>query len=231
MDALKILLTAPLSAVALFIITRIIGRKQLSELDLFDYVTGITIGSIAAELATDLEDPLQPFIALIIWSLISLALSLIGNKFNRSRKFINGEPIVIMKNGKLLRNNFSKCKLDLSEFLMLARQAGYFDLSEVDCAIAEYNGKISFLPVAENRPACPEDLNITVDKAKMFSEVILDGEIIEDKLKTLGFDRTWLTGKLDEMKLPGHRDIFLALCSEDGELLTYPMGSKPKEIS
>ena len=65
----------------------------------------------------------------------------------------------------------------------------------------------------------------------MFSEVILDGEIIEDKLKKLGFDRTWLTGKLDEMKLPAHRDIFLALCSEDGELLAYPMGSKPKEIS
>lgn len=222
MKILWVLLAAPLSAAALFFITKVIGRKQLSQLDLFDYVTGITIGSIAAELATELEEPMRPLLALAAWAVISVALSLIGNKSNRSRRFINGSPVMLMKGGRLIRENFARCRLDLSEFLMMARQAGYFDVGEIDSAVAEYNGKVSFLPKAEKKPLCPADTGAAAQKAEVYRAVILDGEIMRETLGSLGFDEVWLKRRLDEMKAPGVGEIFLAVCSESGETEVYP---------
>lgn len=128
MDILKVVLTALLSAVVLFIAAKIMGHKQVAQLDFFDYITGITIGSIAAELATELEQPWKPLIAVIVYGLISLVLSIITNKAPRLRKYINGTPTILMNNGTLYRGNMKKAKLDLSEFMMLCRQQGYFNL-------------------------------------------------------------------------------------------------------
>ena len=141
MELIKVLLTTVLSAFVLFVITKLIGKKQFSQLDIFDYVTGITIGSIGAELATELEDPLKPLTAMIAWGAVSYILSVIEDKVNRARKYINGSPGMLMNNGKLMRKQFAKSKIDLSEFLMTARQAGYFDLSEVKSAILETTEK------------------------------------------------------------------------------------------
>ena len=108
MDIIKVLLTSLLSIVALFIITKIMGHKQIAQLDFFDYINGITIGSVAAELATELEEPWKPLISLIIYGGVSVALSLITNKFPKSRKYINGSPTILMNEGKLYRKNMKK---------------------------------------------------------------------------------------------------------------------------
>ena len=127
MDIVKVVLTSLLSAVALFVIAKIMGHKQMSQLDLFDYVTGITIGSIAAELATELEEPLKPLIAMVVYGVITVILTLLTSKLPRIRKFINGTPTIILNNGKLYRKNMKKAKMDLSEFMVLCRQEGYFN--------------------------------------------------------------------------------------------------------
>ena len=108
MEILKIILTSALSAASLFIIAKIMGHKQMSQLDFFDYITGITIGSIAAELATELEKPFKPLIAMIVYGAIAVLLTLIASKFPKSRKFINGSPTILMKNGKIYRKNMKK---------------------------------------------------------------------------------------------------------------------------
>ena len=108
MDIIKVLLTSLLSIVALFIITKIMGHKQIAQLDFFDYINGITIGSVAAELATELEEPWKPLISLIIYGGVSVVLSLITNKFPKSRKYINGSPTILMNEGKLYRKNMKK---------------------------------------------------------------------------------------------------------------------------
>ena len=105
MEILKVILTSLLSVVTLFLITKIMGHKQMAQLDFFDYITGITIGSIAAELATELEQPWKPLIALVIYGVISVLLSLLINKVPRIRKYLYGAPTVIMDNGKLSRKN------------------------------------------------------------------------------------------------------------------------------
>ena len=135
MDMIKVIWTALLSVAALFIITKIMGHKQVAQLDFFDYVSGITIGSIGAELATELEEPHRPLIALAVYGFSSLILNLLAHKIPRTRKYINGTPTILMDGDKLYRKNLKKAKLDLSEFMLLCREQGYFDLGEIQTAV------------------------------------------------------------------------------------------------
>ncbi|MDD6284290.1 MAG: DUF421 domain-containing protein [Firmicutes bacterium] len=220
MEFLFTALTALLSVAVLFILAQIMGRKQISELNLYDYINGITIGSIAAELATELEKPLKPLIAMIVYASVSVLLSYISNKHARARKFISGAPVVIMSGGKIDREMMKKKKLDLSELLMLCRQQGYFNLDDIETAVYENNGRLSVLPKSQARPANPSDMHLTVDKATHPIEVITDGEIMSDHLSDLGLNEAWLIGQL---KSDGYKvsDIFLAMCDQNKKLQIF----------
>ena len=223
MDIVKLLLTALLSVVALFIITKMMGHKQVAQLDFFDYVNGITIGSIGAELATELEKPYKPLIALAVYGLASLILNEIAHKIPRTRKYINGSPTILMSDGKLYRKNLKQAKLDLSEFMLLCREQGYFDLDEISVAIFEHNGKLSILPKAANRPATPEDLKITARQVHIGVEVIMFGRIMEENLSRMGCTRNWLTGQLQSQGHTDAKEIFLDIYRpEEKKLTLYP---------
>ena len=223
MEIIKVILTALLSVIALFIITKLMGHKQVAQLDFFDYVCGITIGSIGAELATELEEPEKPLIALAIYGVASMVLNLIAHKIPRTRKYINGTPTILMNDGKLYRKNLHQAKLDLSEFLLLCREQGYFDLDEIQTAVFEHNGKLSILPKAANRPATPEDLKITAKATHIGVEVIMDGRVMGENLSRIQRDMNWLTKQL---KLQGYKDakeIFLGVYRpEEDKLTLYP---------
>ncbi len=220
MEFIKVILTSILSVAALFIITKIMGHKQVAQLDFFDYVSGITIGSIGAELATELEKPYKPLIALVIYCISSLILTLLAHKFPRTRKYINGTPTILMNSGRLYRKNLKKSKLDLSEFMLLCREQGYFDLDEIQTAIFEHNGKLSILPKAANRPATPEDLKIPVKKAHIGIELIMDGEIMGGNLQRLGRDKKWLLKQLKSQGFKESKDVFLAIYHEEDDKMT-----------
>ena len=221
MDIIKVSLTAILSAVVLFITAKTMGHKQMSQLDFFDYITGITIGSIAAELATELEEPLKPLIAIIIYGLITFILNLITSKFPKSRKFINGTPTIIFNNQKLYRQNLKKAKLDLSEFLVMCRQQGYFNLSEIQTAIFEYNGNLTVLPASFKRPVTPDDLKIPVEAEYICTEVIMDGRVLHENLKRKGLDLNWLQNQLKLQGVSSPKEILLGLCDYTGKLILY----------
>ena len=223
METIKVILTALLSVVALLVITKIMGHKQVAQLDFFDYVSGITIGSIGAELATELEKPYRPLIALAVYGLVSILLRLLAQKLPRTRKYINGTPTILMHEGKLYRNNLKKAKLDLSEFMLLCRERGYFDLDEIQTAVFEHNGKLSVLPKAANRPATPEDLKIAVKATHIGVEVILDGRVMGDNLSRLGKDENWLEKQLKRQGYEDAKEIFLAVYRpEENKLTLYP---------
>ena len=223
MDIIKVILTALLSVAALFIITKIMGHKQVSQLDFFDYVSGITIGSIGAELATELEEPYKPLIALSVWGVASLILNFLTRKFQETRKYINGTPTILLNDGKLYRKNLKKAKLDLSEFMLLCREEGYFDLDEIQLAVFEHNGKLSILPRAANRPITPEDLKITAKATHIGVEVIMDGRIMGDNLSRVGKDEAWLAMKLKAQGYRHAKDILLAIYRPEEDRLTlYP---------
>lgn len=223
MDIIKVVLTALLSVIALFIVTKLMGHKQVAQLDFFDYVSGITIGSIGAELATELESPLKPLLALGIYGVVSILLNLITSKFPKMRKYINGTPTILMNDGKIYRKNLKQAKLDLSEFMLMCRERGYFDLADIQTAIFEHNGKLSILPKAENRPATPSDLKIAAQATHIGAEVIMDGQIMGENLFRVGRDENWLKKRLN---LQGHKnakEIFLGVyCLDEDKLTLYP---------
>ncbi len=221
MEILKVVLTSLLSAAALFIIAKCIGHKQMSQLDFFDYITGITIGSIAAELATELEEPLKPLVAMIIYGSITVILSIATNKMPGIRKFVNGTPTIIMNNGKLYRKNMKKAKLDLSEFMVLCRQEGYFNLCDIQTAIFEYNGRLTILPVSTKRPVNPEDMKLTPQPEHISTEVIMDGRILDENLKRMKLDKAWLNKRLNEQGFKSAKEVFLGLCDKKQQLFLY----------
>lgn len=221
MDFIKVILTSLLSAVALFIIAKIIGHKQMSQLDFFDYITGITIGSIAAELATELEEPLKPFIAMVVYGVVSFFLSILTSKLQRLRKLVNGTPSIIMDSGKIYRNNMKKAKLDLSEFMVMCRQQGYFNLSDIQTAVFEYNGNLTILPVSDKRPVNPSDLKIETQKEYISTEVIMDGRVLHENLKRLSLDLKWLEGQIKVQGFSDVSEVFLGTCDNDNQLTLY----------
>ena len=223
MEIIKVLLTSLLSVGALFAVAKIMGHKQMSQLDFFDYISGITIGSIAAELATELEEPLKPLIAIAVYGAAAVLLSKITSLFPKSRKYINGTPTILMNNGKLYRENLKKAKLDLSEFIVMCRQQGYFNLSDIQTAVFEFNGKLSILPVSKKRPANPEDLNLSPAPEFIHTEVIMDGRILDENLKRMGLDDKWLQKQLNAQGYKKADEVFLALCDENNQLTVFAM--------
>lgn len=221
MEILKVSLTSLFSALALFLIAKILGHKQMSQLDFFDYITGITIGSIAAEMATELEKPINPLIAMVIYGFVAVGLTLSTNKLPRMRKYINGTPTIIMHNGKIYKENMKKAKMDLTEFMVMCRQEGYFDLSEIQTAVFEYNGRLSVLPKSSKRPLTPEDMAIEPKEAHISTEVIMDGRILEGNLKRMGLDLVWLDKQLKAQGYKAAEDVLLGVCNNENKLTLY----------
>lgn len=223
MEILKVVLTSLLSVVTLFVIAKIMGHKQISQLDFFDYITGITIGSVAAELATELEQPWKPLVAMVIYGAVAWGLSVLTGRMPKIRKYVNGTPTIIMSNGKLYRENMKKAKLDLSEFMVMCRQEGYFDLNDIQTAVFEYNGRLTVLPVSTKRPIHPEDMELTPKPAHISTEVIMDGRIMGENLKRMGLDSNWLEKELKKQGYHNAREIFLGLSDENQKLTLFPM--------
>ncbi len=213
---LKIVLLSLGSIFVLFILTKIIGTREMSQLSMFDYINSITIGSIAAEMATSLEDNfLEPLIAMIVYTSVIITIAFIANKSVKFRRIVNGKTLILLNNGELYKDNFKRAKLDICEFLIECRFQGYFNLSDIQTALLEPNGKISILPKAETRPATPKDLNLTPEQENIVTNVILDGNIMYNNLKSIGKDEKWLNKKLKEQNIKTLKNIFLATCDND----------------
>lgn len=229
MDYLKIILTSLFSLAALFLLTKLVGAKQVSELSMFDYINGISIGSIAAEMATELEDPIKPLIAMAVYAVVSFLISILNAKSVVMRRLFFGKTVVLMRNGKLYRENLRRAHLDINEFLMQCRAGGYFDISAINTAVLEPSGKISILPFSQKRPATPEDLKTVPAADEVFYNVIMEGGIMERNLADAGYDSAWLKNELEVQGKKKVKDIYLATLSRGGTLNIFPYENEAPE--
>lgn len=222
MELLKIAFTSVISVITLFLLTKLMGNKQISQLSMFDYIIGISIGSIAAEFATELENPERTLVAMIIYAISAYLVSLVTGKSTHMRKIIIGKPLILFDKGKLYRENFKKAKIDISDFLTHCRNQGYFDLSQMQTAVFEYNGSISILPRESNRPLSPSDMNMNPTQQEILVNVILDGNINEENLKYTGNNKIWLEKQLHDQGFHHADEIFLgSVNTVDNTLLLY----------
>lgn len=221
-DFLKIVGTSISSIVVLFLMTKLMGNKQMSQLSMFDYINGITIGSIAAEMATALEgDYWQPLTSLVIYGAASFIISILCCKSVKMRRFMNGRALILLEGGKLYHKNLLSARMDVDDLLIQCRNNGYFNLADVETAILETNGKISFLPRSEARPLNPADMSITPEQEKIAANVIMDGKIMEGNLRFTGKDEAWLKKQLHSQGIGSVRDVFLATVDGSDKLSVY----------
>ena len=222
MQFIKIILTSLGSLIALFASTKIAGNKQMSELSMFDYINGITIGSIAAEMATSLDGEFYfPLIAIAIYTMVMWLISYVSEKSVKSRRFLAGRSILLMKDGKIYQKNFKKAKIDISEFLAQCRINGYFKLNDIDTAILEENGKISFLPKAAARTVTTRDIGLSLTQDSIMYTVILDWHIMTENLKRSGKNKQWLEKELYKHKISNINDVYIAECDNDNLLFVF----------
>lgn len=228
MELIHVALTSIGSVVVLFLLTKLMGNRQISQLTTFDYVNGITIGSIAAEMATSLEnDFLKPLIAMIIYALAAIAISIGTSKSIKLRRLITGETLILFDNGKLYQSNLNKAKMDLGEFLTQCRINGYFNLASLQTVILELNGRLSFLPKSTERPPTAAELNLAPPQDKLVTNIILDGKVLEDNLKFTGNNRIWLQRQLRNQGFTKLKDVFLATCDSNNQLTVYRKYTHP----
>lgn len=198
-----IVLQAVVSFVILLILTRIIGKQQVSQLTYYEYINGITFGSIAANMATDSFAKFSDHLAgLLTYGVLTFLAAYIALKSRKMRKIINGEPVVVIQDGKILENNLRKMKLNLDEFTMLLRLKDIFDFTQVKLAIIEPSGGLSVIKKAEYENVERKDLGLKAQGTSLGTEVIQDGIINKNNLKRLGLDEKWL---LEQLKM---RHIF-----------------------
>lgn len=218
----KIILLSLGSIVVLFFLTKLMGNREISQLNMFDYIVGITIGSIAAEMSTSLEDNFwEPVVAMVVYGIVATGISYLTCKSIKFRRFVSGKGRILLDNGRFYRKNFVKAKLDINEFLMQARINGYFNIADIQTAILEPNGKISFLPISSKRPVTPEDLNTTPPYENTVINVIVDGVLLMENLNKTGNNMKWLEKELKKQNITNIKDVFLATCDNNKNLSVY----------
>lgn len=199
-ELIKILLFSALSYVTLFVISKLLGKKQLAELDFIDYVTGISIGSIAAEMSTETDTPFYYYlIAMGIFFLLDLAVTLLGRTTNGFKRFLRGVPLILISQGEVDFKTLKKSKIDFYDLVGLARAKNYFDISEIEYAILETNGELSILATDPARQVKREDFpTIPEQEPSLTTYVVVDGQISGFALSQINKDKKWLKQQLQE---------------------------------
>lgn len=218
-EGLVVLVRSFIGFFSLLIFTRIIGKEQISQLTFFDYVLGITIGSIAASLTTDLSSRAWPhWVGLITWAALGYLMEIVTLKWRYLSKVLEGEPVIVIMNGKIMEGALKKAKYRVSDVLELLRNQGVFDPNEVDFAIIESNGQLSVLKKAEHLPLTPKDMNIPVKNSGISTELIYDGILIEENLRQLNKDKAWLMSELKTHGINSISEVFLVTLNPEGSI-------------
>ena len=229
MELFDVTLRAILSLITLFLITKMLGKKQVSQLSLFDYVIGISIGNFAAEMTINLEsDYLHGILAVVIFGIVAYLVSILTMKSIHLRRYFMGTPTLLIQDGKLLEQNMKKVKYDVNDLLEQCRTNGYFDLGEIKYALMEANGTLSILPFETERPLKVKDMKIKPKKEGLCANVIIDGKVMPNNLKNCNKDETWLK---KELKIKGYTDlqqILLATVDVNEKLQVYEKNLEEK---
>lgn len=217
---LHIFYQTTLAFVTILVLTIILGKQQIAEMTFFEYVNGITFGSIAATLASDVDQKTAyHFAGLVIFGLLTLLTSFIALKSRRGRKLLEGNPVIVVRDGRILEENMRKIRFTMSEVMELLRKKDVFDLSQVQFAIIENDGTLSVMkkppyqqPTFQNPITPPQTPKIPV-------ELVVDGQVIYENLRTVGRTAKWLMDEIRKQhSVQSFQEVFYALMETDGTL-------------
>lgn len=211
MEIGKVFVSSLVSLSALFILTKLMGNREMAQLSMFDYISSIAIGSIAGEMAAmSTENLIDPLLSMTILSILTLSINYLTCKSIILRRFFQGQALLLYQDGQIFEKNMLNVKLDIGELLAECRVMGYYDLEEIHSIFLESNGKISILPLATARPVTPEDLQITPVQTLPMANVIIDGRVMKGNLQSTGKNEIWINDKLSQKGISNINDVILA---------------------
>lgn len=213
-----VLINSVVSFLFLFIISKVLGKKQIAQLEFIDYAVGISLGSIAAEMATDSDVPFYYYlIAMAIFMLLALIVDFIGRKSTFFKRMMKGKPVTVIYDGKINYSQLKKSKIDINDLLAMLREKGFFDIEDVAYAIFETSGKLSVLPKGNQRPVVAEDIDVPITKAELTNVLVVDGAISYSGLNEANKGEEWLYKKLNIKSKHELADIILATYDREND--------------
>ncbi|WP_077211250.1 YetF domain-containing protein [Bacillus dakarensis] len=218
----ELLMRITIAFFVLFVLARIMGRKEISQMTFFNWVSAISIGSITANLAVNQNLSIQNgVLALVGWSIFTIFMGIIDIKSKVARKITTGQPEMVIKEGKIMEGALRRLRMDVDELSAMLRQKNVFAMSDVDYAILETSGRLSVMKKEEKQALTKSDANIFYQqpkKFKMATQVISDGKVITQNLSKLHLDSSWLEKQLEKAGVYSVTDVFFAEVQPDGSL-------------
>lgn len=211
----------------LWAISRRLGKHLIRRLTLFDFISSITIGSLAATAIGSGQPPAVTLAGAITWAALALTFNRLDLTGEPVRSFLDGDPAVLIENGKVQKQNLLREQMTLKQLEALLREKGYFDISQVEFTLLETNGQISVLPKSQFRPLRPQDLAVATAYEGLSTQVLHEGKPLEQQLRRIGLDEDWLEQQLHQQGLAGPRAAFAAWVTSDGRLVVDRYADRP----
>jgi len=203
-------------------IMRLMGKRQLGQLEPVDLVIALMISELATLPMEDNRIPLiYAFVPITTLVVLQITTSVIELKSEKLRTLLNGEPSILVKDGKVDIKELRHLRYNLDDLLEELRLKGYFNLNEIHYAIMETNGDISILPKNSCSPPNREDLNVKVQDEPLPLPIILDGNINYGNLQLINKDEKWLDKKLKQFNIENPKDIFIAILYSNSDKIYF----------
>lgn len=203
----------------LFILARLMGRKQMTDMTFYEYIVGIAIGSIAAELTFGTAVRVSNFVVgMILWAAFPIIISQLELRSFRIRLLTEGRPTVVIKNGKILEKNLKRLGVTVDELMINLRQKDVFKISDIESAVMEKNGQISVMKKSDLQPVTPKDIGMIVEQEREPRIVIIDGNVMGRSLSEYGYTKNWLLGEIMKQGAEDFSDVFYAQIDSMGNV-------------
>lgn len=214
------------------ILSKLIGIKIISQMNFFDFIMGVSVGSMIAKIVIDKDHVVFSGItALLMFTLLTIATSYLNLKSYTARMIMNAKTLILIENGRIIDKNVRKLKITVNELMMKLREKDVFNLEDVQFAIMERNGQLSVLIKSNKKPATPYDMELNVKNSSLLNDIIIDGKIIDKNLKIAGIDKKWLQSEIKKKNINKIEDIFYAGVDKNKKLIIsekYPNNFNPE---
>lgn len=214
------------------ILSKLIGIKIISQMNFFDFIMAVSVGSMIAKIIIDKEHVVfSGIIALMTFTLLTIATSYLNLKSYTARRIINAKTLILVENGRIIDKNMKKLRITINELMMKLREKDVFSLEDIQFAVMESNGQLSVLIKANKKPITPYDMDLKVKGFSLINDIIIDGKIIDKNLEIAGVDKTWLQSELKRKGINNIEEVFYAGVDKSKKLIIserYPDDFNPE---
>lgn len=214
------------------ILSKLIGIKIISQMNFFDFIVGVSVGSMIAKIIIDKDHVVfSGIVALITFALLTISTSYLNLKSYSARRIINAKTLILVENGRIIDKNLKRLRITINELMMKLREKDVFNIEDVQFAIMESNGQLSVLIKADKKPITPYDMNIKVKNLSLINDIIIDGKIVDKNLKIAGIDKKWLQSELKKKSINNIEEVFYAGVDKNKKLIIskkYPDDFNPE---